>query len=95
MVQRNRQPNYSPVGEVALCRQRVGQWVACQDADRRYGQRIGTIRIPPAARVLVWTDNDNTYLKRQSNQKSGVWVTINEGRDTAVASVHSSTARFT
>ena len=39
-------------------------------------------------RVLVWTDTDNTYLKRQSDQNSGVWVTINEGREDAVASVH-------
>lgn len=39
-------------------------------------------------RVLSWTDTDNTYLKRQSEQNSGVWVTINEGREDAVASVH-------
>jgi predicted transglutaminase-like cysteine proteinase len=39
-------------------------------------------------KVLVWTDTENTYLKRQSDQNSGVWVTINEGREDAVASVH-------
>ena len=38
-------------------------------------------------RVLSWTDTDNTYLKRQSDQNSGVWVTINKGREAAVASV--------
>jgi len=38
-------------------------------------------------RVLAWTDTDYTYLKRQSTQNSGVWVTINDGRADAVASV--------
>jgi len=37
--------------------------------------------------VLSWTDTDYTYLKRQSDQNSGVWVTINDGRADAVASV--------
>ncbi len=39
------------------------------------------------SRVLTWTDTDYTYLKRQSDQNSGVWVTINDGRADAVASV--------
>jgi predicted transglutaminase-like cysteine proteinase len=38
-------------------------------------------------KVLAWTDTDYTYLKRQSEQNSGVWVTINDGRADAVASV--------
>ncbi len=38
-------------------------------------------------RVLAWTDTPYTYLKRQSTQNSGVWVTINDGRSDAVASV--------
>jgi predicted transglutaminase-like cysteine proteinase len=38
-------------------------------------------------RVLSWTDTDYIYLKRQSDQNSGVWVTINDGRADAVASV--------
>ncbi|MBL8583269.1 MAG: transglutaminase-like cysteine peptidase [Rhizobiaceae bacterium] len=38
-------------------------------------------------RVLAWTDTEYTYLKRQSEKNSGVWVTINDGRDAAVASV--------
>ena len=38
-------------------------------------------------KVLSWTDTDYTYLKRQSDQNSGVWVTINDGRSDAVASV--------
>ena len=38
-------------------------------------------------KVLAWTDTDYTYLKRQSDTNSGVWVTINDGRADAVASV--------
>jgi len=38
-------------------------------------------------KVLSWTDTDYTYLKRQSTENSGVWVTINDGRADAVASV--------
>ncbi|AZO00069.1 transglutaminase [Mesorhizobium sp. M9A.F.Ca.ET.002.03.1.2] len=38
-------------------------------------------------RVLSWTDTDYTYLKRQSSRNSGAWVTINDGRSDAVASV--------
>lgn len=38
-------------------------------------------------KVLTWTDTDYTYLKRQSTENSGVWVTINDGREDAVASV--------
>jgi predicted transglutaminase-like cysteine proteinase len=39
------------------------------------------------SKVLPWTDTDYTYLKRQSSQNSGAWVTINDGRSGAVASV--------
>ncbi len=38
-------------------------------------------------KVLAWTDTDYTYLKRQSTRNSGAWVTINDGRSDAVASV--------
>ena len=38
-------------------------------------------------RVLAWTDTEYTYLKRQSDRNSGVWVQINDGRADAVASV--------
>ncbi len=38
-------------------------------------------------KVLAWTDTEYTYLKRQSQTNSGVWVTINDGRSDAVASV--------
>ena len=38
-------------------------------------------------RVLAWDDTDYTYLKRQSDRNSGAWVTINDGRADAVASV--------
>ncbi|RWM98783.1 MAG: transglutaminase [Mesorhizobium sp.] len=38
-------------------------------------------------RVLSWTNTDYTYLKRQSSQNSGAWITINDGRSGAVASV--------
>lgn len=39
-------------------------------------------------RVLAWTDTDYTYLKRQSERNSGVWISINDGRADAVASVN-------
>lgn len=39
------------------------------------------------ARVLTWVETPYTYLKRQSERNSGVWITINDGRDSAVASV--------
>lgn len=38
-------------------------------------------------RVLVWTDTDYTYLKRQSDRNSGAWVSINDDRNIAVGSV--------
>ncbi|TGQ72854.1 MAG: transglutaminase [Mesorhizobium sp.] len=38
-------------------------------------------------KVLAWTDTNYTYLKRQSTENSGAWVTINDGRSDAVASV--------
>ncbi|ODT18317.1 MAG: transglutaminase [Mesorhizobium sp. SCN 65-12] len=38
-------------------------------------------------KVLSWIDTDYTYLKRQSDTNSGVWITINDGRADAVASV--------
>ena len=38
-------------------------------------------------KVLAWDATDYTYLKRQSEQNSGVWVTITDGRADAVASV--------
>jgi predicted transglutaminase-like cysteine proteinase len=38
-------------------------------------------------RLLAWTDTEYTYLKRQSERNSGVWVQINDGRADAVASV--------
>ncbi|RVC59217.1 MAG: transglutaminase [Mesorhizobium sp.] len=38
-------------------------------------------------KVMAWTDTPYTYLKRQSTETSGVWVTINDGREDAVASV--------
>jgi predicted transglutaminase-like cysteine proteinase len=38
-------------------------------------------------RVLSWAETDYTYLKRQSEQNSGVWVKINDGPADAVASL--------
>ncbi|MEP9373237.1 transglutaminase-like cysteine peptidase [Mesorhizobium sp. KR1-2] len=38
-------------------------------------------------RVLAWTETDYTYLKRQSERNSGIWMQINDGRADAVASV--------
>lgn len=39
------------------------------------------------SRVMAWTDTDYTYLKRQSERNSGVWMQINDGRADAVASL--------
>ena len=39
-------------------------------------------------RVLAWTDTEYTYLKRQSERHSGVWMQINDGRADAVASLY-------
>lgn len=38
-------------------------------------------------RVLAWNETEYTYLKRQSERNSGVWIAINDGRADAVASV--------
>ncbi len=39
-------------------------------------------------RVLAWTDTGYTFLKRQSERHSGVWMQINDGRADAVASLY-------
>jgi predicted transglutaminase-like cysteine proteinase len=39
-------------------------------------------------RVLAWTETEYTYLKRQSERNSGVWVAVNDSREAvAVGSV--------
>lgn len=38
-------------------------------------------------KVLDWTKTDYTYLKRQSERNSGVWVAVTDSRATAVGSV--------
>ncbi len=38
-------------------------------------------------RVMAWDKTPYTYLKRQSEKNSGVWIAINDGRADAVASV--------
>jgi predicted transglutaminase-like cysteine proteinase len=38
-------------------------------------------------RVLAWNETEYTYLKRQAERNSGVWIAINDGRADAVASV--------
>jgi predicted transglutaminase-like cysteine proteinase len=38
-------------------------------------------------RILSWADTDYTYLKRQSDRNSGVWVAIDDDRNVAVGSV--------
>lgn len=40
-------------------------------------------------RILPWDQTEYTYLKRQSERNSGVWVSINDGRAVAVGSVPS------
>jgi predicted transglutaminase-like cysteine proteinase len=39
------------------------------------------------ARVLAWEDTQYRFLKRQSDQNSGVWVSIEDGRQMLVGSV--------
>jgi predicted transglutaminase-like cysteine proteinase len=38
-------------------------------------------------RVLAWNQTEYTFLKRQSDRNSGVWVSIEDGRNIAVGSV--------
>lgn len=38
-------------------------------------------------RILAWNETEYTYLKRQSERNSGVWIGIDDGRADAVASV--------
>lgn len=38
-------------------------------------------------RVLVWTDTDYRYLKRQSERNSGEWISIEDGHSVAVSSI--------
>jgi predicted transglutaminase-like cysteine proteinase len=38
-------------------------------------------------RVLVWSETDYTYVKRQSEMNSGQWTAIEDGRATAVGSL--------
>ncbi|HEY5819362.1 MAG TPA: transglutaminase-like cysteine peptidase [Mesorhizobium sp.] len=38
-------------------------------------------------RIRLWSDTDYTFLKRQSERDSGVWLSISDGRADAVASV--------
>jgi predicted transglutaminase-like cysteine proteinase len=38
-------------------------------------------------RVLAWQETEYTYLKRQSEKNSGAWVSITDGRTSAVGSV--------
>ena len=38
-------------------------------------------------RILAWDETEYTYLKRQSERSSGAWVSISDGRATAVGSV--------
>lgn len=38
-------------------------------------------------RILAWTDTDYQFLKRQSERHSGVWVAVNDSRNTLVGSV--------
>lgn len=38
-------------------------------------------------RIMAWDETVYTYLKRQSERNSGVWIGINDGRANSVASV--------
>ncbi|MCV9965406.1 transglutaminase-like cysteine peptidase [Pararhizobium sp. BT-229] len=39
------------------------------------------------SKVLLWSDTEYTFLKRQSEQHSGRWVKLQDGRTVAVGSV--------
>lgn len=39
------------------------------------------------SQVRLWNQTNYTFLKRQSETNAGVWLSINDGRDPAVASV--------
>jgi predicted transglutaminase-like cysteine proteinase len=39
------------------------------------------------SRVRLWSSTEYTFLKRQSERDSGVWLSISDGRADAVASV--------
>ena len=39
------------------------------------------------SRVRLWSETEYTFLKRQSERDSGIWLSINDGRADAVASV--------
>jgi predicted transglutaminase-like cysteine proteinase len=39
------------------------------------------------SRIRLWSSTEYTYLKRQSERDSGVWLSISDGRADAVASV--------
>lgn len=39
-------------------------------------------------KVLLWSDTEYTYLKRQSSDDPGRWVKLQDGRTTAVGSVN-------
>lgn len=38
-------------------------------------------------KVLLWSETEYTYLKRQSNENAGRWVKLQDGRTVAVGSV--------
>ncbi|MFD1744310.1 transglutaminase-like cysteine peptidase [Rhizobium helianthi] len=38
-------------------------------------------------KVMLWSDTEYTYLKRQSEQNPGAWMKLQDGRANAVASV--------
>jgi predicted transglutaminase-like cysteine proteinase len=69
---------------VTVVRQRNGDGHAVLTVKTSLGEFILDNLEP---KVLAWTDTGYTYLKRQSERNSGVWVSINDGRDAAVASV--------
>ena len=39
------------------------------------------------SKVLLWSDTEYTYLKRQSVENAGRWVKLQDGRAVAVGSV--------
>ncbi len=70
---------------ITVVRQPNGDGHAVLTARTSYGDFILDNLEP---RVLAWEDTEYRYLKRQSDQNSGVWVSIEDDRNTLVGSVN-------
>ncbi|QDZ00835.1 transglutaminase-like cysteine peptidase [Nitratireductor mangrovi] len=69
---------------ITVVRQPNGDGHAVLTVNTSYGDFVLDNLEP---RVLVWTDTEYRYLKRQSARHAGAWVSIDDGRSVAVGSV--------